>query len=118
MLRDSLSALLGTIPEVNVVSVANDLDSALEYVSEYQPMVCILDLYDHGEEQMMNLDHMKSISPEMKIIALVDEVKVKEVAESIGFDEVVIKGVSAEKLVSTITDCIQESIKEVEKSNN
>jgi DNA-binding NarL/FixJ family response regulator len=114
MLRDSLSALLGTIPEINVVSVTIDLDSAYEFVSEHQPLVCIMDYSNQGGENMEKLDQMKSIRPEMKTIALVDEVNTIEVAEAVGFDKAVIKGASVGKLTNIISVCIQERMADLE----
>ena len=60
---------------------------------------------------------VKMISPEMKIIALVDDVETKEVAESLNIDDLVFKGIRVEKLKNNLTSCIQENIEEVDKSN-
>lgn len=109
MLLDGLSAMLSTMPEIKVVSVTNDLDSALIYVSEHHPKACIIDFSDLGDEQITQINRMKSISPDMKTIALVDELETKEVAESLGIDEVIIKGVPVEKLKNSIADFVQES---------
>lgn len=109
LLRDSLSALLGTMAEINVVSTTNDLDSALGFVSEHQPMICIMDYSKHEAENKEKLDQMKLSLPELKTIALVDDVRTKEDAESVGFDRVIIKGISVQKLMNTVSDCIKES---------
>jgi len=116
MLQDSLSALLSTMSGVKVVSVTNDLESAINFVSEHHPKVCIIEISDQGDDQLTQFDRIKSISPEMKTIALVDEVEVKEAAESIGFDVVIIKGMPVKKLINTISDCIEEINCEPEQS--
>jgi len=109
MFLDGLSAVLSTVPEIKVVSVANNLDSALIYVSEHHPEVCIIDFSDLGDEQMAQIKRMKSISPDMKTIAIVDEVKTKELAETLGIEEVIIKGGKVESLINAVTDCVHES---------
>jgi DNA-binding NarL/FixJ family response regulator len=114
MLRDSLSALFGTMPEIKMVSATNDLDSAFEFVSKRQPMICIMDFSNQGEDKEQKIDHLKSIWPEMKTLVLVDTVEAKEVAEAHGFDKVVIKGSSVQQLTKIISDCIQESMADLE----
>ena len=116
MLRESLSALLATMPEINVVSATNDLDSANEFVSKHQPMICIMDFSNPGGDREQKIDHLKSIKLKMKTILLVDTVEAKEMAETHGFDKVVIKGSSVRQLTNTISDCIQETMANLEKS--
>jgi DNA-binding NarL/FixJ family response regulator len=116
MLRESLSSLLGTMPEIDVVSVTNDLDSAFEFVSMNQPMICIMDFSNQVDDMEQKIDQLKSIRLEMKIILLVDTVEAKEEAETNGFDRVVIKRSAVQPLTNTISDCIQESMVNLEKS--
>ena len=106
VLRESLSALLATMPEINVVSSTNDLDSANEFVSKRQPMICIMDISNQGDDKEQKIDQFKSIWPEMITIVLVDTVEAKDVAEAHGFDKVVIKGSTVQQLTKTISDCI------------
>ena len=116
MLRESLSSLLGTMPEIEVVSATNDLDSAIEFVSLRQSMICIMDFSNQGDDKEQKIDQLKSIRLEMKIILLVDTVEAKEEAETHGFDNVVIKGSSVQLLTKIISDCIQGSVADLEKS--
>ena len=106
-LRESLSALLGTFPEIKVISATNDLDSALGFISDQQPVMCIVDYSDQMNDIGVKVDQMKSIQPEMNIIALVDEVQTKQVAEAQGFDRAVIKGGSIQALNKLISECIR-----------
>ena len=116
ILRESLSSLLGTMPEINVVSTTNDLDSAIEFVSEHQPMICIMDFSNQVDDKEQKIDQLKSILPEKKTILLVDTVEAKEEAETHGFDKVVINGSSVQQLTKTISDCIQGSVADLDKS--
>ncbi len=116
VLRESLSALLATMPEINVVSATNDLDSAYEFVSRLQPTICIMNFSNQGDDKEQKINQLKSILPEMKTIVLVDTVEAKEMAETHGFNKVVIKGSSVQQLTKTISDCIQESMADLEKS--
>ena len=116
VLRESLSALLGTMPEIGVVSATNDLDSAFEFVSMRQSMICIMDFSNQGDDKEQRIDQLKSILPETKTILLVDTVEAKEEAQTHSFDKVVIKGSSVQQLTKTISDCIQESVADLEKS--
>ena len=116
MLRESLSSLLATMPEINVVSATNDLDSAFEFVSKRQSMICIMDFSNQGDDQEQKIDQLKSILPEKKTILLVDTVEAKEEAETHGFDKVVINGSSVQQLTKTISDCIQGSVADLDKS--
>ena len=115
MLRDSLSSLLSIMPEINVVSSTNDLESAFEFMSKHQPMICIMDIPNQGNDKEQKIDQLKSIRLEMKTILLVDTIEAKEEAETHGFDKVVIKGSSVQQLTKTISDCIQENVKDLEK---
>ena len=115
MLRESLSALLATMSEIEVVSATNDLDSAFEFVSRHQSMICIMDFSNPGGDREQKIDHLKSILPETKTILLVDTVETKEEVETLGFDKVVIKGSSVQQLTKTISDCIQGSVADLEK---
>ena len=116
VLRESLSALLTTMPEINVVSATNDLDSAFEFVSMCQSMICIMDFSNQVDDKEQKIDQLKSIWPETKTILLVDTVEAKEEAETHGFDKVVINGSSVQQLTKTISDCIQGSVADLEKS--
>lgn len=116
VLRESLSALLGTMPEIKMVSATNDLDSAIEFVSKRQPMICIMDFSNQGDDKEQKIDQLKSNLSETKIILLVDTVEAKEEAETHGFDNVVIKGSSVQLLTKIISDCIQGSVADLEKS--
>ncbi|UCF26623.1 MAG: hypothetical protein JSW42_08115 [Chloroflexota bacterium] len=104
------------MPEINVVSATNDLESAYEFVSRRQPMICIMNFSNQGDDQEQKINQLKSILSEMKTIVLVDTVEAKEMAETHGFDKVVIKGSSVQQLTKTISDCIQESMADLEKS--
>ena len=115
ILRESLSSLLATMPDIDVVSVTNDLDSAFEFVSMTQPMICIIDFSNQVDDMEQKIDQLKSIRLEMKTILLVDTVEAKEEAETHGFDKVVIKGSSVQQLTKTISDCIQENVTDLEK---
>ena len=108
MLQDSLTALLSTIPEINVISLSNDLDSAVTFISDNQPLVCIIDFSDQGAEQIAYVNGMKLISPELKNIALVEDIKVRKMAESLEFDEVIVKGGKAENLLKAVMGCMKE----------
>jgi DNA-binding NarL/FixJ family response regulator len=116
MLRESLSSLLATMPEINVVSATNDLDSAFEFVSKRQSMICIMDFSYQVDDKEQKIDQLKSILPEKKTILLVDTVEAKEEAETHGFDKVVINGSSVQQLTKTISDCIQGSVADLDKS--
>ena len=109
MLKDSLTALLSTIPEVNVISVTNDLDSATTFVLDHQPQVCIIDFSYQGDEITTYVVRMNSKKPKMKIIALVEDIQTKELADSLGIDEVIIKGGKAESLLNAVTEYINRS---------
>jgi DNA-binding NarL/FixJ family response regulator len=115
MLRESLSALLATLPEINVVSATNDLASSYEFVSRHQPMICIIDFSNQRDDKENKFDQLKSIRLEMKTIILVDTVEAKHVAEAHGIDKVVIKGSSVQQLTKTISDCIEETVADMEK---
>ena len=116
VLRESLSALLGTMPEIDEVSATNDLDSAYKFVSKRQSMICIMDFFNQGDDKEQRIDQLKSILLDTKTILLVDTVETKEEVKTHGFDKVVITGSSVQQLTKTISDCIQGSVADLEKS--
>ena len=101
-LRDSLSALFSATPEVEVVSVTNDCNTALEYIFEHHPNICIIDLNSLDDNQLCSIKEINSAGPKIKTVALVGEVESKNLTQSLGFDEVIIKGTPVDKLIDAI----------------
>lgn len=96
-LRDSLQVLLTAIPRIERVSQADDVPSALAVGTESPAVVVLAD-----GDLLATLDRIRAGWPHAKCVALVDDEQELEVAQAAGADVVLLRGLSAAKLIATI----------------
>ena len=103
-LQNGLLALMTTIPQINAVLVAEDVNSALKMVENHHPGLIILDMSIPDMQDVIK--QIKEQCPHGHLIVLVeDTIEEKEVEES-GADSVLLKGFSAQKLIAIVENLI------------
>jgi len=105
-LQNGLLALLTTIPQINAVLVAQDVDSGRRMLQDHRPGLLLLDmdLPQYAAQSMLN--QLNSHSSSSKWIALVDSVYQGQQAKSLGADEVLLQGFSSTTLITVIENLV------------
>ncbi len=104
--RDGLSALVSVVPYVDRIYQEPNGAGALKRILQYRPALVLLDGDLPGEETTDLLPSLRSQSPEAIYLVLVGDVAKEELARQAGADEVLIKGVPADKLLATIENIL------------
>jgi DNA-binding NarL/FixJ family response regulator len=109
-LRDGLRALIATMPQIEAVEDVDDVGSALQdgYRTDC-PTVVLLDASLIDGEMGMVLHQLRSKWPKARYVFLADDVYQHHSAAAAGADVVLLKGVSAARLVSTIARLLPTS---------
>ena len=107
-LQDSLVALMTTMPQVNVVLIAEDATSALRTMARHRPALVVLETNLPAEESCAPLQEIKAEWPTTGCIALADDVEQRQKAMSAGADVVLIVGFPAAKLIAAIEGLLSQ----------
>jgi DNA-binding NarL/FixJ family response regulator len=100
-LRDGLHALLETLPCIGLVSITDNYESALGYLSEHCPAL-VLAVKDAHMQDPKPVAELKDVCPQTHLLALVtDEGDCQTIAAS-NVDVSLISGVKASELSNTI----------------
>lgn len=70
VVREGLSAILGTAPEIDVVAVAEDGAQAVELVEKYRPDVVLMDLNMPGVNGIQATRVIHEKYPDVRVLAL------------------------------------------------
>ena len=101
-IRDSLEALLRTIPQVKIVGQVDDVSTALEMIAEYSPDLVLLVANLSHDEAGQILEYVKDV-PRTQCLVLTDTRLNLEQAEAAGADEVLLTGFPTSKLFESVT---------------
>ncbi len=101
-MRDGLQALLRTIPEIEIVGLADCESEALVLIAQQQPAIVLLDSSLTHRETLPTLMQIKGGYPRTRCIVLVENVQQQGAAREAGADTALITGFSAEVLHSAI----------------
>jgi DNA-binding NarL/FixJ family response regulator len=101
LLRESLQALLATIPQIEAVEVVDDPSTALKFMVRCQPSLVVMD-FDPSETETWNLlERIRTAQPESHCVVLVDNVQQQQALQSASAD-VLMKGAPAWQLSTSI----------------
>ncbi len=105
-LRDSLQALMTTIPQIEVVAETMDLSALFRIRSKVAPDLVLVeaDLIGTGLEN--ELRTLQKAYPQAQCIVLVENEEQRCLAESSGVDAAVFKGFRAAKLMAKIEELL------------
>ncbi len=107
-LRDSLQFLLKTVPEINIVGLADDSSSALRLVSEHRLALVLLDTNLPGEEMTTVLRRIKADGSRSRCLVLSDTFEQQRRARSAGADVALVKGFSVAELFEVMEKLLPE----------
>ena len=109
--RDGLRALLHAIPEVDVVDRPCDDMLNADLVAEYNPALILVDCNLVDTRTPDALRRLKTQNPGVCFLILVEDVEQRQLAQDTGFEHVLIKGSSAEKLAKTARELLTQKSK-------
>ena len=101
-LRDSLQALMTTMPQIEIVAEANEPSALLRMSGRIQPDVVLLDASAPGNDVWAALRQIRAVWPRARAIVLVEESRQQRQAEEAGADVALLKGFPAAKLAAII----------------
>jgi DNA-binding NarL/FixJ family response regulator len=101
-LRNSLQALMTTMPQIEILAETSDPTALLRMGAEIQPHVVLMDA-DLPEAQVCAaLRQIKAEWSQTRSIVLVEDSQQQQLAQAAGADVALLKGHPAAKLVATI----------------
>lgn len=101
-LRDALSALLTTIPRLEIVGQADDSSSALKMVAEHHPTLVLLDSTLLDDEVKAMVKQIKTRWPQIRCIVLAGNPEQQQIVRSAGADDVLLKAYPAANLLASL----------------
>ena len=105
-LRDSLQALINTIPQIEILAETADPSALLRMGANIQPDVVLLDADLPGEQVWSALRQIKAEWSQTRSIVLVEGSQQQQEAQAAGADVVLIKGYPAARLIATIEELL------------
>ena len=100
--RGSLETLLRSVPQIERIELADNIDAALQAVAAGQPELVLLDLYLLGDKVWAALRQIGSLSPGSRRIVLADDVGQQAEIEAPAAEAVLLKGALPGELVTMI----------------
>jgi DNA-binding NarL/FixJ family response regulator len=102
--QNGLLALMTTIPQISAVLIAEDVNTTMRMVGNHQPALVLLDLPPPVMQDVIK--QIKEIRPRIQIIVLAEDIAQKENVEAHGVDYILIKGFSAQSLITIVENII------------
>jgi len=109
--RDGLRALLHAMPGVDVVDRPCDGMINVDLLAEYNPALILVDCRLVDMRTLDALRRLKTQNPGVCFLILVEDVEQQQLAQDTGFEHVMIKGSSAEKLAKTVRELLTHKSK-------
>lgn len=112
-LRDSLMALLRSIPGIAAVQQADDAIAGLRFAETARPALVLIDGGLPGGEAWTVLRQVQVRWPCTQSVVLTDTIQLRRRAEAAGANRALLKGFPAAKLSSMLEQLLQQSVSEV-----
>jgi DNA-binding NarL/FixJ family response regulator len=105
--REGLQAMLTSIPQIKQVTQVDDAPSALRMAAQHDPTLVLLD-FDLSSSEVLaaTLEQIKATWPQSQCIALVHNEQEYQMAKVAGADVILMKGVSATKLLAIVKELL------------
>jgi DNA-binding NarL/FixJ family response regulator len=107
-LRNSLQALLTTMPEIEVLAETSDPAALLRMGAGIQPDVVLLDASLPEEQVWPALRQIKEEWSQTRSIVLVEDSQLQQEAQAAGANVALIKGYPAAKLIAAIEGLLSQ----------
>ena len=101
-LRDSLQALMTTLPQIEIVAEASELSALTRMGDRIQPDIVLLDASLPGDDIWAELKQIREVWPQARTIVLVENSRQQQQAEEAGAGVALIQGFPAAKLAAMI----------------
>ena len=101
-LRDSLQALMTTMPQIEIVAEANDSSALLRMGDRIQPDIVLLDASLPENRDWAALGQIQEMWSQAWIIVLVESTSQQQQAQKAGADVALLKGFPAARLAAII----------------
>ncbi len=101
-LRDGLQALLTSISRLVMISITDNLDSAVTYTANHCPEIVVIDVESPDTALRSAVKDIKGCCPASRLLILVRDEAGRQTAAVYGADSVVVSGVKADDLAATI----------------
>jgi len=105
-LQESVVALMTTMRRVNAVLIAEDAAAVLQLVAKHRPALVVIETHLSTTEKQVTLHEIKARWPTTRCIALAEDVRQQQQAESAGADAVLIVGFPAAELIAAIEELL------------
>ncbi|HDQ73354.1 MAG TPA: response regulator transcription factor [Chloroflexi bacterium] len=106
-LRDSLGALLTSMPQIQRVNSAEIDNKALELFTDPPPNLIVIDTNLMPNRLSSTLEQIKARWPQARYVILVDDVRQQQIAKAAGADSALLKGFPTAQLFATIERLLQ-----------
>ena len=110
-LRNSLQALMTTMPQIEILAETADPSALLRMGVEIQPDVVLMDANLPEEQAWAALRQIKEEWSQTQSIVLVEDSQQQQKAQAAGADVVLIKGYPAARLIATIEGLLSQEEK-------
>ncbi len=100
--RQSLKALLATMPEVRDIREAEGATEAVQSVDELKPDVVLMDVVMPGMDGLMATRLIKSVHPKTRVVILTLYPEYRQEALAAGADRFVTKGGPSQELFDAL----------------
>jgi DNA-binding NarL/FixJ family response regulator len=117
-LRDSLQALMTTIPQIEILAETTDPSVLLRMGAEIQPDVVLMDADLPGEQVWSALREIKDKWSQTRTIVLVEGSQQQQEAQAAGADIALIKGYPAASLITAIGELLSTARSEERRRKN
>ena len=107
-LQNGLVAIMTTMPQIQVILVAEEASRALRMIADHRPALVLLDVVLPGDEEGTVLKEFRTRWPSTRCIVLTDDVQQQQGAEAAGADAVLIKGFPAANLIAAIEGLLSQ----------
>jgi DNA-binding NarL/FixJ family response regulator len=109
-LRDGLQALVGTMPQIGIVSVVSDIHSALRARLDPCPALVLLETPVADDHVWLTVRRARAMWPRARTIILVSNVQQQAEAEAAGADVVLFQGFPAGRLTAAIVKLLPQPV--------
>ena len=117
-LRDSLQALMTTIPQIEILAETTDPSVLLRMGAEIQPDVVLMDADLPREQVWSALREIKDKWSQTRTIVLVKDSQQQREAQAAGADIALIKGYPAARLITAIGELLSTARSEERRRKN
>jgi DNA-binding NarL/FixJ family response regulator len=105
-IQEALTTILSSIPQINIIGVAENSLIALGMMQTHHPELVIVDDNFAEGETVNFIRHLGRDWPQTKIVVLADRFQQKQSLIDCGADAVLLRGIPTEQITETI-DCIR-----------